>query len=142
MNAIMANVDEPSNIKSKLPIDIKTNLDIVFNLSKDMAIDFEYIQRYFCCMLYALDYHSEAEKVLHTIKESELIAAQLLVVVGYKLNEIFDMLNFSANLVAILSTNLKSWLKSVVNISFIFFSSFRLKSKFFCREKWFTFVNF
>ena len=88
MNAIMANVEIPTNVKAKLSNEIKKNLDIVFGLSKDMGIDFEYIKRYFCCMLYALDYHEEAEKMLHTIKESQIIAAQLLLVVGYKLNEI------------------------------------------------------
>ena len=63
MNAIMENVDVPSNVKSKLPKEVSDNLNIVFNLSKDMGVDIEYMKRYYCCMLYALDYHSEAEKV-------------------------------------------------------------------------------
>ena len=112
MNAIMANVESPANIKAKLSKEITDNLNIVFNLSKDMGVDFEYIKRYYCCMLYALNYHSEAEKILHTLKEIELVAAQLLVVVGYKLNEMFE-LKFDAHLVAILSTNLNSWLRSI-----------------------------
>jgi hypothetical protein len=49
---------------------------------------------------------------LATIKERELIASQLLVVVGNKINEILSK-NFDANLVSILSTNLSSWLKAL-----------------------------
>ena len=56
-------------------------------------------------------------KVLHTIKERELMASQLLVVVGNKINNILEA-NFDANLVAILSTNLSSWLKSLVILVF------------------------
>lgn len=63
MNAIMDDVENPTSIKSKLSKDVVDNLNIVFNLAKDMGVDFEYIKRYYCCMLYALDYHSEAEKV-------------------------------------------------------------------------------
>jgi hypothetical protein len=55
------------------------------------------------------------KQVLHTIKERELMASQLLVVVGNKINKILES-NFDANLVAILSTNLSSWLKSLVII--------------------------
>jgi hypothetical protein len=113
MNAIMENVENPTNVKSRLPSEITDNLNIVFNLSKDMGIDFEYIKRYYCCLLYALDYHYEAEKVLHTIKETELIASQLLLIVGSKLNDIFKA-RFDAHLLAMLSTNLNSWLKSIV----------------------------
>ena len=40
------------------------------------------------------------------------MASQLLVVVGHKVNEIINS-NFDANLHAILSTNLASWLKSL-----------------------------
>lgn len=112
MNAIMEDVEEPTSVKSKLPKEINDHLNIVFNLSKDMGVDIEYIKRYYCCMLYAFDYHSEAEKVSTTIKERELIASQLLVVVGNKVNEILAK-NFDASLVAILSTNLSSWLKSL-----------------------------
>ena len=63
MNAIMENVDVPSSTKSKLDKEVSDNLNIIFNLSKDMGVDVEYIKRYYCCMLYSLDYHSEAEKV-------------------------------------------------------------------------------
>ena len=41
------------------------------------------------------------------------MASQLLVIVGNKINNILEA-NFDANLVAILSTNLSSWLKSLV----------------------------
>jgi hypothetical protein len=139
MNAIIENVDVPTSVKAKLGKEVSDNLNIVFNLSKDMGVDVEYIKRYYCCMLYALDYHSEAEKVrnlkkinfvlininaqiiilkvLHTIKERELMASQLLVVVGNKINNILEA-SFDANLVAILSTNLSSWLKSLVILCF------------------------
>ena len=63
MNAIMEGIDSPVNVKAKLCKEIAENLNIVFNLSKDMGVDFEFIKRYYCCILYALDYHSEAEKV-------------------------------------------------------------------------------
>ena len=63
MNSIMENVEVPTSIKAKLGKEVTDNLNIVFNLSKDMGVDVEYIKRYYCCMLYALDYHSEAEKV-------------------------------------------------------------------------------
>jgi hypothetical protein len=106
-------VEAPLNVKSRLQGDVTEHLNIVFNLSKDMGVDFEYIKRYYCCILYGLDYYGEAEKTLHTIKESELIASQLLTVVGYKLNVMFKS-KIDAHLVAILSTNLKSWLKSIV----------------------------
>ena len=43
------------------------------------------------------------------------MASQLLVVVGNKINKILEA-NFDASLVAILSTNLSSWLKSLVII--------------------------
>lgn len=117
LNAIMKDVDRPANVRSKLADEVNENLNIVFNLSKDMGVDEEYIKRYYCCLLYALDYHYEAEKILHVIKESELIASQLLVVVGLKVNEILKA-SFDTNLIAILSTNLNSWLKSLVNLSF------------------------
>ena len=52
-------------------------------------------------------------KILHTIKQIEIVACQLLVVVGCKINEILNS-NFDANLVSILSTNLSSWLKALV----------------------------
>ena len=29
-----------------------------------MEVDLEYIKGYYCCMLYALDYHLEGEKVI------------------------------------------------------------------------------
>ena len=45
------------------------------------------------------------------------MASQLLVVVGQKVNEIIN-LTFDANLHAILSTNLASWLKSLVRTYF------------------------
>lgn len=115
----MKDVDRPANVRSKLADEVNENLNIVFSLSKDMGCDEEYIKRYYCCLLYALDYHYEAEKILQGIKESELIASQLLVVVGLKVNEILKA-NFDTNLIAILSTNLNSWLKSLVNISFNF----------------------
>lgn len=63
LNSIMENVQNPISIKSKLADDVKENLAIVFNLSKDLGVDLEYLKRYYCCLLYALDYHSEAEKV-------------------------------------------------------------------------------
>lgn len=63
LNAIMEHVEYPTNLKSKLSQEISSNLNIVFNLTKDMGVDNEYIKRYYCCMLYALDYHGEAEKV-------------------------------------------------------------------------------
>ncbi len=59
----MENVQSSTSVKSRLENDINDNLNIVFNLSKDMGVDFEYIKRYFCCLLYGLDYHYEAEKV-------------------------------------------------------------------------------
>lgn len=114
MNAIMKDVEFPTSVKSKLSDDINENLSIVFNLSKELGVDEEYMRRYYCCLLYALDYHYEAEKILHVIKERELIASQLLVVAGLKLNNILES-NFDTNLIAILSTNLNSWLKSLVN---------------------------
>jgi hypothetical protein len=63
MNSILECVEEPTSIKSKLPKEITDHLNIVFNLSKDMGVDLEFIKRYYCCILYAMDYHSEAEKV-------------------------------------------------------------------------------
>ena len=68
MNAIMENVENPTSIKSKLPKEIDDNFNTLFNLSKDMGVDPEFIKGYFCCMLYALDYHNEAEKVNKKIK--------------------------------------------------------------------------
>jgi hypothetical protein len=112
LNAILEQVELPTNIKCKLPKEVSDNLNMVFNLSKDMGVDDEYVKSYYCCMLYALDYHSEAEKLLHSLKESELIASQLLVVVGLKVNEIMKA-NFDKTLLAILSTNLNSWLKTL-----------------------------
>jgi hypothetical protein len=64
MNSIMENVENPTSIKSKLSKEINDNLDTVFSLAKDMGVDSEYIRRNYCCMLYALDYHNEAEKVI------------------------------------------------------------------------------
>jgi hypothetical protein len=52
------------------------------------------------------------------------MASQLLVVVGNKINNILEA-SFDANLVAILSTNLSSWLKSLVILCF--FNSKKLK---------------
>jgi hypothetical protein len=49
------------------------------------------------------------------------MASQLLVVVGNKINNILEA-SFDANLVAILSTNLSSWLKSLV-IRVFFYSN-------------------
>lgn len=59
----MKEVKDPINIKAKLPEDINESLTTVFNLSKDMEVDSEFIKLYYCCLLYALDYHYEAEKV-------------------------------------------------------------------------------
>jgi hypothetical protein len=59
----MENVENPITVKSKLNKEVTDNLNMVFNLSRDMGVDSEYISRYYCCVLYALDYHSEAEKV-------------------------------------------------------------------------------
>ena len=59
----MENVENPTTIKSKLPKETAEIFNIVFNLSKDMGVDVEYVKRYYCCMLYAVDYHAEAEKV-------------------------------------------------------------------------------
>lgn len=112
----MKEVEEPTNVRSKLADDVVENLNLVFSLSKDMGVDEEYIKRYYCCLLYALDYHYEAEKILHVIKDSELVASQLLAVVGLKLNDLLEA-NFDTNLIAILSTNLNSWLKTLVNMS-------------------------
>ncbi len=53
-----------------------------------MGVVDEYLKSYYCCMLYALDYHSEAEKMLNSFKNTEMIASNL-------------------------STNLKSWLKTL-----------------------------
>jgi hypothetical protein len=47
------------------------------------------------------------------------MASQLLVVVGQKVNEIINS-TFDANLHAILSTNLASWLKSLVGKNLFF----------------------
>ena len=63
MNSIMEHVDAPISIKSKLPKEIDDNFNTIFNLSKDMGVDLEFIKGYYCCMLYAFDYHNEAEKV-------------------------------------------------------------------------------
>jgi hypothetical protein len=123
MNALLEHVENPTSVKSKLPKDVQDNLNIVFNLSKDMGVDSEYINRFYCCVLYALDYHSEAEKVLQSIKETELVASQLLVVVGYKVNELMSG-QFDPRLIAIMSTNLNSWLKSLVSLLCILLSSF------------------
>ncbi|RNA40948.1 rab3 GTPase-activating non-catalytic subunit-like, partial [Brachionus plicatilis] len=112
LNSIMKQVKNPTNIRLKLPEDVNESLTTVFNLSKDMEVDSEFIKRYYCCLLYALDYHFEAEKILHGIKEVELFASQLLIVVGHKVNDILEN-NTNPNLIAILSTNLKSWLKSL-----------------------------
>ncbi len=62
-----------------------------------------------------LNVNLKINKILHTIKETELVASQLLIVAGSKVNEILEA-NFDANLIAILSTNLNSWLKSLVDI--------------------------
>ena len=59
--------------------------------------------------------------MLHTIKERELMASQLLSIIGNKINVILES-HFDANLVAILSTNLNSWLKSLVRITRVTFS--------------------
>jgi hypothetical protein len=53
-------------------------------------------------------------KLLHSIKERELAASQLLIVLGRKVNLILNE-NFNANTLAMLSTNLSSWLKSIVS---------------------------
>ena len=111
----MREVENPANVRSKLSDEVNENLNIVFNLSKDMGVDEDYMKRYYCCVLYALDYHFEAEKILPVIKEVELIASQLLVVVGLKVNDLLEA-NFDANLIAFLSTNLNSWLKSLVTL--------------------------
>ena len=63
MNCMLEDVEQPATIKSKLPKETVDHLSIVFNLSKDLAVDLEFIKRYYCCVLYAFDYHSEAEKV-------------------------------------------------------------------------------
>lgn len=63
MNSIMENVELPITTKSKLPKDIDESFNTVFNLSNDMGVDSEFIKGYYCCMLYALDYHNEGEKV-------------------------------------------------------------------------------
>ena len=63
MIAILETVENPSSVKSKLANEIHENLVIVSNLSKDMGVDPEFVKRYLCCMLYAIDYHAEAEKV-------------------------------------------------------------------------------
>ena len=47
MNSIMEKVNAPLNIKSKLDKEVTDNLNIVFNLSKDMGVDVEYIKRYY-----------------------------------------------------------------------------------------------
>lgn len=114
----MREVENPANVRSKLSDEVNENLNIVFNLSKDMGVDEDYMKRYYCCVLYALDYHFEAEKILPVIKEVELIASQLLVVVGLKVNDLLEA-NFDANLIAFLSTNLNSWLKSLVTLLLI-----------------------
>ncbi len=82
MNSIMETVELPVTTKSKLPKEIDECFSTIFNLSKDMGVDLEFIKGYYCSMLYALDYHNEAEKVLRTIKDIEVVACQLLVVVG------------------------------------------------------------
>ena len=63
MNSIMENVENPTSIKSKLAKEVNDIIETVFKLSKDMGVDLEYIKRNYCCNLYALDYHSESEKV-------------------------------------------------------------------------------
>ena len=59
----MKDVDNPVSVKNKLPKETDETLLTIFNLCKDMDVDLEYIKGYYCCMLYALDYHSEGEKV-------------------------------------------------------------------------------
>lgn len=61
----MKEVKNPTNIRAKLPEGINESLTTVFNLSKEMEVDSEFIKLYYCCLLYALDYHYEAEKVLN-----------------------------------------------------------------------------
>jgi len=41
----MENVEVPTNIKAKLAKEVTDNLNIVFNLGKDMGVDVEYIKR-------------------------------------------------------------------------------------------------
>jgi hypothetical protein len=59
----MERVESPASIKSKLNKEVSDHLNMVFSLSKDIGVDTEFIKMYYCCMLYALDYHGEAEKV-------------------------------------------------------------------------------
>lgn len=114
INSVLENATYPKNTKSKLPKEYDKNLETIFSLSKDMGVDSEFIKGYYCCMLYAIDYHNEAEMILRTIKDTEVVASQLLVVVGWKINEILKA-KIDVNLVSILSTNLSTWLKSIGN---------------------------
>jgi hypothetical protein len=37
---------------------------MALNLSKEMGIDNEFVKRHYCCILYAIGYYNEAEKVI------------------------------------------------------------------------------
>jgi hypothetical protein len=82
-----------------------------------MNIDVEYVKRYYCCILYAIEYYTESEKILKTIKERNLIASELLVVIGHKVNQMLTN-NFNVNTYAIMPTNVSSWLKSIDKLEY------------------------
>jgi hypothetical protein len=44
-----------------------------------MNIDVEYVKRYYCCILYAIEYYTESEKILKTIKRRLFISSELFV---------------------------------------------------------------
>ena len=103
------------NEKEKLEKDIQDLFTIVLNLSKEMGIDNEFIKGHYCCILFSKNYYYEALKIMHTIKDKQLVALKLLTVIGHKINLILND-NFNANTLSMLSTNLSSWLKSIASL--------------------------
>jgi hypothetical protein len=114
INSIVEQINVTENEKEKLDKEIQDLFTIVLNLSKDMGIDNEFIKGHYACILFSINYYDEAQKIMHTIKDKQLIALKLLNVIGHKINLILND-NYNANTLSMLSTNLSSWLKSIVS---------------------------
>lgn len=112
INSLTESIQPAEDVASKLPQDIHENFDTILNLCKDMNLDIEYVKRYYCSILYGIEYYTEGEKILLTIKERNQIANELLIVIGHKVNYMLKD-NFNVNTYAILPTNVSSWLKSI-----------------------------
>lgn len=56
-------MNETEDEKAKISKEIPDLFSMALNLSKDMGIDSEYVKRHYCCILFAIGYYSEAEKV-------------------------------------------------------------------------------